>query len=430
MTRVIATLATLVALGCTTTVIVRDKSGVPVSQADVYINDSRAGATDASGTLEVALNNGDHLFARKLMYEHPSYRHDHGAGQGWAMRAYQTSLVIQNDGSRVDSTVTDRSTTQTLHLDPHNALIGVHLVVSLYWDASQDELNALRDRFVSASEYLYNLTDGQFLIEQVELADDAQLWNSAEIQFQVDNTVLPFTTYTGGFLGSVGLQSPVIRMAPFSYIHSSQAPETIIHEFGHLGFGLADEYIGFGNGPHFCTQALFSDTTGPFKRDGVQASCAMDSQIDASKLCSNHSNNPHHGGTYQFGSCWDTIRNGAFLDPGGPPGRWILQTPDTRGTIPGKLPHISAGLRPTVNITNRSLHDLCKPFIFTDPQGAAMAFHTVWVRPLFWGGDFWLGKLESNGSLEARGVHLGDIIKTWGSKSSVTVDASKCTVTN
>ena len=57
-----------------------------------------------------------------------------------------------------------------------------------------------------------------------------------------------------------------------------------------------------------------------------------------------------------------------------------------------------------------------------------MAYKTVWVRPLFWGGDFILGGTDSAGSIEVRGVHLGDIITTPGSQ--VTVDATKCAVTN
>lgn len=423
-------LLAVVLAGCTVTkILVRDTPGTPIPQADVYINGSRAGATDSTGNLAVAMNGGDHLFARKLMYEHPSYRQNHGAGQGWVIRAYQTSLVVQNDGSRSDVVANGPSAAPTLVLAPTNALIGLHFVVSLYWDATQEELDALRDRFVLASEYLYNLTDGQFVIEQVELADDGQLWDSAEFQFHVDNTLRPFTTWTGGYLGSVGLQSPIIRMAPFSdNMYASRSPNTIIHEFGHLGFGLQDEYIGFGAGPHFCTQAVHDNVSPAFKVDAPQASCAMDHQGYTSKLCSNQSANPHHGGTYQFGSCWDTIRNGAYQDPAGPPGRWTLQTPDTRGAIPSTLPAIPAALRPVINVTNRVLHDLCKPFKFTHPQGAAMYGSTIWLRPSFWGGDFILGQLDTGGALDVRGAHLGDTITT--PNSYVQVDATMCTVTN
>lgn len=45
-------------------------------------------------------------------------------------------------------------------------------MASLDWDASDGELNQLATRFRDASQYLYNVSDGQFLIEQVEIADD------------------------------------------------------------------------------------------------------------------------------------------------------------------------------------------------------------------------------------------------------------------
>jgi hypothetical protein len=81
-----------------------------------------------------------------------------------------------------------------------------------------------------------------------------------------------------------------------------------------------------------------------------------------------------------------------------------------------------------INVTNRVLHDLCKPFKFTHPQGAAMYGSTIWLRPSFWGGDFILGQLDTGGALDVRGAHLGDTITT--PNSYVQVDATMCTVTN
>ena len=428
MIRALIALACLAAVACSTKIIVHDKAGSAVSQADVYVGDARAGATDAAGTLTVSMTGGLPVFARKLMYEHASYRGNHGPGQGWVMRAYQTSLAVQNDGSRTGAALAAAPATQAIALDPQNGLIGLHLVVSLEWDASQAELDELAARFGKASEYLYNLTDGQFLLEQVELGDDGQLWGSAEIVLVADNITRPFTSYPGGYLGPVAFSAPVIKMAPFSdNPYASREAETIIHELGHLAFGLQDEYIGFGDGPHFCTQNLLGKPGAAFAPGGVQASCAMNHQMLASKLCSNQAGNPHHGGTYQFGSCWDTIRNGAFNDPGGGTARWTFQTPDTRGAIPGHLPPIPAGLRTVVNVMNRKLHDLCAPFKFTHPNGASAAGNTVSLIPSFWGPAFWEGALDYQGAIELRGVHLGDVIQTPG--ATVTVGASQCAPT-
>ena len=426
-----------------TSVLVLDSSGAPVAGAEVFLAKKNEvakatlqGSTDAAGrfVFSPGLSSGDQLFARRRVYEHPSYRPDHGPGAGWVEHVYQTSRVVNDGGSVTDLTVTNPIGTQTLTVSPANVLIGWHLVVSLDWDASDDELDQLRTRFVDASQYLYNLTDGQFFIEQVEVADDAQLWGSAEIAFQVDAWVQPHSNSIGGFLGSVG--SPAgshIYMAPFSGNEfGSMLPATIIHELGHLALGLQDEYMGVNAfAQNYCTAARKGGPAGGvFSAGGARAACAMDSQFVSSKLCSGHNDSAHRSGNWQPGPCWNTVAAG-YRDPR--PGvasrdSWVVRTPDVRGAVVGTLPNLPVGLRPQISVTNRPHQELCKPFTFTDPAGASAAGQTVWVRPKSWGGDFTAGRLDNNSQLMVRGVHLGDSI--WAQSPVATVvDKTMCTVT-
>jgi len=351
------------------------------------------------------------------------------------MRVYQTSRIVNNDGSVTDLTVADPTATQTLTVSPNNALIGWHLVVSLDWDASEDEFDKLRTRFKEASNYLYNLTDGQFFIEQVDIADDAQLWGSAEIAFQVDTWVWPHTTYPGGFLARAGATGAHIYMSPFSEVDSgSTKPTTIVHELGHLAMGLADEYVGFNAfAQNYCTEARLNGPLGDFKSGGRRAACAMDKPSKSSKLCSAHPDSAHRGGTLQPGPCWNTVAAG-YADPG--PGsqfgvgvifrdRWIIRTPDMRGAVVGTLPDLPEGLRPKFNKSNKTYPNLCQPFTFVDQASGAGA--TVWVRPSFWGRDFTVGKLDKNSTLIVHGAHLGDMIVT--PRIIMMVDITMCTVT-
>jgi hypothetical protein len=230
--RLVLLMLGVVTVGCppqttNTSVVVVDSAGAPVAGAEVFLakkNEAAKatlqGSTDAAGgfVFSPGLSSGDQLFARRRVYEHPSYRPDHGPGAGWVEHVYQTSRVVNDGGSVIDLTVTNPIGTQTLTVSPGNVLIGWHLVVSLDWDASEDEFGQLRTRFVDASDYLYNLTDGQFFIEQVEIADDAQLWGSAEIAFQVDAWVQPHSTSI-----AVSWEAPVPRPAPTSTWHRSAA---------------------------------------------------------------------------------------------------------------------------------------------------------------------------------------------------------------
>lgn len=426
-------------VGCAgTSVAVVNSTGAPVAGAEVFLNGLSQGSTDPAGrfTFSNQLPNGAHLFARHQEYEHPSYRGNHGPGAGWVVHVYQTSLVVNNDGSVTDLTVTNPIGTQTLTVNPDNAILGWHLVASLNWDASDDELNQLVTRFTDASQYLYDLTDGQFVIEQVEIADDSQLWTSAEIGFQVDKWVWPHTTYAGGFLGPVGGGAPQIYLPPFS-ANGGADPRTIVHELGHLAMGLADEYMGVNAfGQNYCTEAMHSGTVAAFAVNGSRAACAMFNQFGSHKLCSGHPDSAHRAGNWQPGPCWDTIAAGyseAGLLGGFGTGviiqnRWHVRTPDMRGAVVGTLPAIPVGLQPKITVTNRKYHDLCTPFTFSDPAGAAAAGGTVWIRPSFWGGsDFTVGRLDANGSLVVSGVHLGDMI--WSPVSIVPVSSTMCVVT-
>jgi hypothetical protein len=413
-------------------VVVNDSSGSSVAGAEVFQNGELKGSTDGTGNLAFPSEApiGTQIFARRLVYTQPSYRA--GTAGGWVMHVYQTSRVVNNDGSVTDQTIANPKLTQTLTLSPDNALIGWHLTASLDWDASESEFDVLKNRFNAASQYLYNLTDGQFFIEQVDMADDGQLWGSAEILFSADAWLWPQATYVGGFLGPMGLGAPVIKMAPFSENGDfvSMYPETIIHELGHLALGLADEYVGVNAfQENYCTAARHfgTGTSTDFNSKKPRAACAMDSPFESSKLCSAHTDSAHRGGNWQPSPCWNMIAS-VYRDPGLGVPRWIVRTPDMRGAVVGTLPPLPVGLRPKITPPmNRILHDLCTPFKFVDPAGASAAGGTVWVRPLFWGGDFTVGKLDSNSTLMVHGVHLGDTI--WSPRSIVKVDSTMCTVT-
>jgi hypothetical protein len=405
------------------------------------VNGALRGTTDSSGrfAIQPKLSGGEKLFARWRVFEQPSFRPDHGPGSGWVMHVYQTSRVVNNSGSVTDLVVADPAATQTLTVSPLNALVGWHLVASLDWDASDAELSNLVTRFNDASQFLYNVSDGQFVIEQVEIADDAHLWGSAEIAFQVDSWVWPHTNGVGGFLGRNGAIDTHIFISPFSASgpNGSTDPRTLVHELGHLAMALQDEYVGVNLNGNYCTEARHSGPLGDFSPQGSRAACIMDSQTLSNKYCSSHPDSAHRSGTWQPGPCWDTIAaNYGDPGPGGSFGvgvaftnRWVIKTPSFRGAVVGTLDPLPSGLLPTIAPpTNRKYHDLCQPISFVDPAGAAAGGGTVWVRPSFWGGgDFTVGRLDSTGSLILHGVHLGDTIKS--PVSIVIVGPSMCTVT-
>jgi hypothetical protein len=380
------------------------------------VNGRLVGSTDAAGRFEAptALSAGDTLFARSQVFELPTARPFHGPNGGWAERVWQTSRTVRDDGGIDDFVVQNPAGTQVLTVDPDSALLGWHLVVSLDWDATEAEMIELEDRFHAASQYLFDLTDGQFFLAQVDLSDDAQQWSGAEIQFSADVTLWPHSTGPGNLVGPFGLIPPVIAMAPYGTTNSaSDSPRTLVHELGHLAFGLMDEYVHpVVDNVGYCGEDRFSGTDPRFANNGPSAACAMDRQMVSNKLCSHQPGTAHRQGLWQVDPCWDAVAH-KFGDPLGT--RWTVVTPDQRGAVVGALPPLPEGLRTNVVRNNRVRGTLCAPFAFDGGPG------TVWIRPATGAGDYPIG---GGGPMTVRGAHLGD--QLWTPSKVVSVDATLC----
>jgi hypothetical protein len=336
--------------GCTpdsTAVRTVDEEGATVMGAQVFVNGRLRGRTDATGNLFVSpqLEVGDRLVARLLVHEHatPRDQHDGGSDRSWSHRMYITSVGVGHDAAGDDvrlpvHVVEDPGDVQQLRLRRRNVLVGLHLRASIEWDAGSTEFERYRDRIADMSELLFNATDGQFVLERVAIADDGLFWDEADIRIFA-NLNQPSNASLDGIFGDTGY----IRMNP----NDSHYAGTLLHELGHYGFGLRDEYKGTdewdpGNGPPRCTLRS-TDPDGPFADGGVKDSCLMrgNRRRDRKKFCSGHPLNPHVDGTGQGSQdCWTDI-----LERYGDPSRWRLQTPVSRGAIPGRLPDSGVPLR-------------------------------------------------------------------------------------
>jgi hypothetical protein len=333
--------------------------------AEVYVNERRVGVTDRDGMLTLPeLPRGSRLMARLLIFENPTYRANHSSGstRNWNFRVYQTSSTVNADGSRTSLNVSEPSATQELRVTSSNALVGLHVMASVEWDASRAELLRLRDQqLIPMSQFLYNATDGQFFVEQFELVDDAGFWDDTDFRIFADLEIRPHVNLrTGGFLHS-GLGTWANMRRDPGMTDWWSAAITYGHEFGHYGFDLRDEYVD--DRPEiFCATNIL--TRGEFGIGQAKASCMMYSQFRASKICSGRPENRHATDTgHGDENCWlhlgreyrDT-RSASFMNS------WQIRTPDTRGAIVGRLPNLPSEWQPRVNIDNRSRANLCEPF--------------------------------------------------------------------
>ncbi len=168
-------------------------------------------------------------------------------------------------------------------------LLVFDLIVSTEWDATDDEAfrMALEESIKRASELLFDVTNGQVAIGQVDVVPSRALWRKADIQLYATNDMRP-SAAIGGFtnhpLSETVLVSPVIaapaqltitgtpgvtRTEPNAYTRGQvrmgvawdpfgentsdlgeQWWRALAHELGHYLLFLPDNYIGMTVDPH------------------------------------------------------------------------------------------------------------------------------------------------------------------------------------
>jgi hypothetical protein len=413
-----------------TAIHVINESGANVQTARVYANGNFLGLTDAVGMLFVspALNSGTSLVARKLVAESSTYRDNHsqGSSQDWKFRVYTSSMAVNNDGTLATNSVNlepDPLAEQVLRVMRRNALIGVHVVASLEWDASVAEMEAVKQKLLSTSRFLYNATDGQIFIEQAEVVDDAKFWEDADYRVYANQSLRAYVdSPRGGFF-----DDSFWTNGSWIHVQINNDGPTYAHEFGHYGFDVGDEYKDNRPDVH-CTAQLTLGTIppglNPFQAGLPRASCMMWNQWSAPKLCSSRPGNPHVGGTRQGGSsCWSTL-SGHYRDSNST-ARWLVQTPDSRGAIPGTINGGNLPLNdmpPRVNFDNTVRPNLCAPIGFQarHSDGTPQKDREIWLETTY-GADILEGKTNDLGQLTATGLHVGDEVE------GLTIQPVNCT---
>ena len=306
-------------------VVVRDDGGGLVGGAEIYRDCTRLGVTSGAGMLIVpTLSPGDHLQVRKLVQTGASAK---GGHDGWSYHAWRTNITMADDGRQVDFIVSDPRADQNVVIRRQNTQIGWNLLGSLEYNATTANLDEIARALESASGYLFDVSDGQFFIEQATLYEEREHWADADIQF--------FANMWPNATGSVGAAAVLASSSNHMYLPgpgfdgNNYTPgswptafgfRTIVHEQGHYGLGLWDEYTHRG-GATSCTLDRASVPE-------VRRASIMSSQYDASELCHDGNHNPvTWQGEITGLSSWAAVAaNWAGS-------AWTFRTPMTRGGV-------------------------------------------------------------------------------------------------
>lgn len=178
------------------------------------------------------------------------------------------------------------------------------LVISVRHDASPTRLNEWKNAFQQASELLFDATDGQHQFGTIFVCNKSYGGRNADIHlFEEDgrsyvNRPIP------------GLARQDCHM--FLYGDERDKPFVIVHEFGHYGYGLYDEYTGPG-GDAECVEAPSNASAsimegGWWQAPGVDGGDGFLREISEFCVADNHDPDEDTQQEHQHGkSCWQTM---------------------------------------------------------------------------------------------------------------------------
>jgi hypothetical protein len=420
------------------TVHVRDEAGLERVGAKVYHNGRYVGLTGGEGTAEIeGVRVGDQLAALYQVYQRPSPkdRHHLDGDSDWAWRIYQTNVRVTDDGRPHLFAVTDLTHIQELTVRRDQPLVGFRVVACVEWDADSGYMADLRRGLERASALLYDVADGQFFWEVIEISDNRSHAADCDMRILTSNQEWP----RGHIWGITMDESTHITLGRHFNGEDSNSGDwasnngfrTMLHEFGHYGLGLWDEYLN-GPGQESAYHVANLRTT-----SGNRCTSIMNDLYGATGLCSRDDPNyqdstrAEHYTKTKGELTWETVLR-RFADTASR-ARWMLQSPVERGGVVPGPEVIPVGDWMQVHITD---HDtgVCPAFkiqAMYGETGEPMGEAEVQVessspsRPAL---D--QGKADESGQILIYGAHPGDRIEVRKGTSSamITVDCSETQV--
>ena len=411
-----------------------DEQGRPVSNIPVYA-DGEVISETANGTLETnvagllnpgALVDGTSLVALAPQETMMTKRDCHNGG---AYKTYITNFDWDIESKTIHESAHGEGE-QLLVVKRQNALILFNLILSIEWEATTAYLSEIETAMKNASDYLYDVTDGQMAFGEVEIYHNKVNWSCADIQIAAHNRLQPYA-----YIGKILSDDPsyVIRLGRAWDRYFGDAPwdesdgyRTIVHEFAHYALHLYDEYEGYiynDAGRVTGVQTAYCVNINNRKPDdeGINASI-MDWHYTSSEFAMRDVDElwdeDQCPWTYQFQlneeSDWETIVR-YYKDTQEDNPRWHIRTPADRGFIlagPYAVPEIMPQIPQTFNPANGTTAPTWELTVKTPNQQPLLgAFVTLYrqkdeddeVPP-----PINQGVTDENGKIEIYGATHGD----------------------
>ena len=219
-------------------------------------------STNKDGLLHLpasAFEPGRPFLVRTKAYSKPAVKTGHEFVNDKKYDVYVDNLHIDNTG-KIHAAYLVTNINDTTRTFMEHSWVGLNLVVSIEWPASDDYVNSLKSAYSNASKYMYDVTNGQARLQKIALYDDKSNWENSDVKVRAKNTEWPRSHVAFGvvdgivvdelekyvylppiFFGSVAKDINNIfndPLNPDTYMNY----EVFVHELGHYVFGFFDEY--------------------------------------------------------------------------------------------------------------------------------------------------------------------------------------------
>ena len=212
--------------------------------------------SDEDGIIYKDSINADHddrVLIRRIMHQEPSSKSVPSSRTKYSITLDNIQFL---DGGELDFFKLDTNKTSQKTIFDHTT-IAYNLAISVEWNASSAYIQDLQNSIRLASNYFYNVSDGQMRLDTVNIYKSKAAWNNVDVRYHASNVQWPMAT-VGGInqgAGSSKVYMPrrwfgnansnrnlsVVNENALNLTNSSEY-RTFIHEFGHYGLNLFDEY--------------------------------------------------------------------------------------------------------------------------------------------------------------------------------------------
>jgi hypothetical protein len=384
-----------------------DVQGRPIAGAELSLEENgqvvQRGGSDGAGNYRFG-GVGPGLWqvrATKVIWVEPAAKANREDVENVLYDVVLTSAAIGNDGREALPAFTPGSGRDVVMA---RSITRYSLYCCTEWDAPRAYLEEIVRGLRHAAEFLYSASDGQITFKRVAVVDDGLNWNTSDLWDWACNHIHPNATVNG----TRQRYDPVYSAwnSAINFGRDWNGPwdahghfSTIVHEFGHYGLGLYDEYLGAPQGV-YRGLAYWE-----------MCRCIMGYQYADWKICWAGNHQPYtNQGMWNGRSCWQQIQEwhqglrGGLFAP--------ITTPLERGGVvpPSFENHVGDEL--TVVIRDAQTHGFDAALRVAGLGESNRSNVLVYTEQQHDGRTLYQGVTWGDGSMKLMGVHVGD--KVWG----------------